>query len=81
MSKTSDLFSPDGKKPRREKRKLMHVADAGQSNWGKVIKFECSHCGYETGWMDDEKSISTNKRGIACPICNPTKESNNETNR
>ena len=69
MSKTPDLFSTGGKKPRRKPRKLMDVVDAGQANWGKVIRFKCSHCGHDTGWMDDEQSVSTNKRGIACPIC------------
>jgi DNA-directed RNA polymerase subunit RPC12/RpoP len=68
--KTLDMFSLDGTKPRRAPRVMMHVAEAGQGNSGKVIQFVCSKCGHDTGWFGDEKSISENKRGIPCPLCN-----------
>lgn len=58
-----DLF---GEKSRRPKRVMMHVADAGVD----VIRFECSKCGHDTGWVVDEKTVSENKRGIPCPDCN-----------
>lgn len=67
---TLDMFSPTGVKPRRAPRVMMHVVEAGQSNSGKVIQFECSKCGHNTDWVDDEKSISENKRGQPCPKCN-----------
>jgi hypothetical protein len=70
MAATIDMFSPTGIKPRRHSRVMMHVDDAGQGNCGKVIKFECYKCGHNTGWIADEKSISENKKGMPCPVCN-----------
>ncbi len=67
---TLDMFSPTGSKPRRTPRVMMHVVEAGQGNSGKVIQFECSKCGHSTGWIEDDKSISKNKRGTPCPQCN-----------
>lgn len=67
---TIDMFSDSGKRPRRKRRVMMHVIDAGQGNGGPVINFQCSRCGHGTGWIDDEKSVSENKRGIPCPNCN-----------
>ncbi len=68
-----DLFGY--KKPRQKRRVMMHVSDAGNfPNGGKAICFECNICGYETGWIADERSISENKRGMACPDCNLVQE-------
>ena len=61
-----DLF---GEKPRRKRRVMMHVIDAGQNTY-KVIMFECSKCGYNTDWIRDERTISENKRGMPCPKYN-----------
>jgi len=66
------MFSENGVKPRRKPRIMMHVTEAGQSNSGKVIQFECSKCLYNTGWLDDNHSLSTNKSGMPCPRCNNT---------
>lgn len=55
--------------PRRPRRKLMHVADAGDHGGG-IIRFECC-CGFDTGWLRDEWTISENRRGHPCPRCNP----------
>ncbi|KXV70536.1 hypothetical protein AD951_02705 [Acetobacter malorum] len=59
--------------PRRKRVKRMHVADAGHLPGGaqKGIRFVCSHCGYDTGWIQDTRSISDNRKGLPCPACNP----------
>lgn len=62
------LLFPD--LPRRQRRKLMHVADAGEGPAGPVIRFAC-RCGFETDWLDDEWSLTQNRRGHPCPKCNP----------
>jgi hypothetical protein len=67
---TLDMFSDSGVKPRRTKRIMMHVVEAGQSNSGKVIQFECSKCFHNTDWIVDDRSVSENKRGKPCPQCN-----------
>ncbi|WP_107495541.1 hypothetical protein [Thalassobius sp. I31.1] len=59
----TDLFGYT--KPRAKPRVMMHVADAGEG-----IRFECEKCGHDTGWIADEKSVSENKRGLPCPVCN-----------
>ena len=58
----NDLF---GSKPRRPRRTLMHVKDAGHD----VIELECV-CGYSTGWIPMELTVSEYQRGIPCPKCN-----------
>lgn len=64
------MFSPTGTKPRRVRRIMMHVVEAGQGNSGKVIQFERAKCGHNADWIGDEKSISENKRDQPCPKCN-----------
>lgn len=54
------------KKPRKPRQWRMRVADAGY----RCIQFKCPRCGYDTGWIVDECTISENKRGLACPNCN-----------
>jgi len=58
--------------PRRPRRVLMHVVDAGE--WyggnGKGIQFSCQTCGHDTGWIKDTRTVTENKRGIPCPKCN-----------
>lgn len=63
-----DLF---GEKPRRKRRVMMHVSDAG-NGFGdtKIIKFKCQSCDYETDWLLDESSVSENRAGDPCPNCN-----------
>ena len=57
--------------PRRAPMKRMYVADAGNYiSGGKGIKFKCNHCGHNTGWIKDNRSITENKRGLPCPKCN-----------
>lgn len=51
--------------PRSKPVNRMHVADAGEG-----IRFKCLHCGYDTGWIADEWTITQNKRGHPCPKCN-----------
>lgn len=51
--------------PRSKRKVRMHVADAGQG-----IRFECRKCGYNTGWINDEWTVTENRRGHPCPVCN-----------
>lgn len=58
-----------GKKPRR---KLMHVADAGDwGNKGPICQMQCVTCGMKTDWMEFDTDTEA-KRGIPCPKCNQT---------
>lgn len=52
--------------PRKPRQWRMRVADAGQG----CIQFRCPRCGYDTGWIKDEKTVTENKRGLPCPKCN-----------
>lgn len=52
--------------PRRPRVKRMHVSDAGHG----CIEFTCRHCGFCTGWIRDEWTITANRRGLPCPECN-----------
>lgn len=71
---TSDLF--EGTKPRRPRRVMMHVTDAGDSGCGGddggsgIAQFTCAACGHETDWLP-VRTISEAKRGLPCPNCNP----------
>jgi len=67
---TQDMFSSTGIRPRRSPRIMMKMIDVGQDNSGPVIIFECSKCGHSTGWIKDDQSVTQNKRGKPCPICN-----------
>lgn len=61
--------------PRRKPVKRMHVVDAGHLPDGcNGISFACPHCGYETGWIEDDLTVSQNKRGLPCPECNGREE-------
>lgn len=64
--RTIDMFTENGKRPRRKKRVMMHVADAGSG----MIRFECLKCNHDTDWIVDEQSVSENRRGMPCPNCN-----------
>lgn len=79
MRNQTELF-PVPAKPRQKRRVMMHVADAGNWGWhtpwgGKCIRFECSKCGHDTDWIDDNLSVTENKRGMPCPICNEGEQS------
>ncbi len=69
-----DLFTGTAweKPPRQKPRVMAHVADAGVDS----ICFECPQCGWESGWIDYDFSLTEAKRGIPCENCN--KESNHE---
>ena len=51
----------------RPRRKLMHVADAGES----CIQFACRHCGHKTDWQPWDNRVTEAKRGVPCPKCSP----------
>ncbi len=57
--------------PRKPRIKRMHVVGTGTSGSCCVIQFKCERCGYYTGWSENRRSISENKRGLPCPRCNP----------
>jgi len=40
--------------------------DAGSG----LIEFECGKCAYNTGMIKDIHTVTENKRGLPCPICN-----------
>lgn len=45
---------------------MAHVADAG----AEAIIFECGLCGWSSGWLVNDMTVSEAKRGIACERCN-----------
>ncbi len=71
---TLDMFSAAGTKPKRPPRVMMHISDAGHDGAGRrAIEFKCRKCGYETGWLRSDKSVTENKRGRPCPECNKSR--------
>lgn len=56
--------------PRRPRRVMMHVADAGDGPSCPMIRFECPRCGHDTDWIKDQWTVSENRRGRPCPVCN-----------
>lgn len=74
-----DLFPET--KIRRTSRVMMHVLDAGNFPSGqKCIWFKCPKCEFETEWIPDEWSVSQNKKGHPCPVCNPPAVHNKRAN-
>lgn len=66
----ADLFPETIIKQRR--RRLMHVADAGEfGDTGPICQMQCLICGERTEWLEFE-SVTEAKRGIPCPKCNQT---------
>lgn len=67
----TDLLFPKDSIKRSAPVKRMRVIDAGHMTGGvRGIRFECPHCDHDTGWIEDEWTISENKRGLPCPRCN-----------
>ena len=58
-----DLF---GQRPRRPRRVMMHIVDAGVD----AQQFECAKCGHNTGWVEPLSTISQARSGVPCPKCN-----------
>lgn len=54
------------KPPRRAPRVLMHVTDAGD----RYIQFTCRTCGHRESRYGDFGTVTENKRGLPCPMCN-----------
>lgn len=70
MARQHNLFPEP---PRGPRIKRMRVVDAGNfPDGGKMIEFKCPHCGYGTGQIYDEHTVTENKRGLPCPACNPS---------
>lgn len=68
MSRTLELFE---KPPRRKRRVMMHVSDAGeQDGRGCIVRYKCSRCPYETDWVE-ERTVTEARAGKPCPRCNP----------
>lgn len=61
---------------RKKPKRLMHVFDAGNGYEAgdTVIQFQCIHCDHNTGWIKDNQTMTENRRGIPCPICNEEAE-------
>ena len=64
--------------PRTKRIIRMKVVDAGCGRGGNWIAFECWKCGHETGWLTDEWTVTENRRGLPCPVCNPGIEHSDE---
>lgn len=71
MSKQSELpgLPPKPKSP-RVKRAHMIDAGEGQPDLPYGAAFQCSRCGWNSGWwcFDNQAEI---RRGLPCPTCNP----------
>jgi len=68
-SRQPNLF-PDA--PRRKRRTMMHVVDAGQWPDGRqIVRLTCSRCGHDTGW-EEQRTVTQERRGRPCPVCNAT---------
>lgn len=65
---TPDIFAGTEyqKSPRARRRVIAHVDDAGVD----AIKFKCSRCGWESGWLENDMSVTDGRRGIPCGRCN-----------
>lgn len=68
MKNSNDLFeNTESQKPKSPKPRVMaHVDDAGIG----CFDFKCQKCGWESGWLFSDMSISQAKRGIPCEKCN-----------
>ena len=56
---------------RRPRRLLAHAVDAGLMESTPGARFECSRCGWESGWIP--ASDTDVRRGVPCPTCNTDK--------
>jgi DNA-directed RNA polymerase subunit RPC12/RpoP len=63
--RTPDLFD---KPPRKPRRVLARVADAGTGEDGQVVYFVCARCKWAE-WMR-ARTVTEAKRGYPCPRCN-----------
>ncbi|WP_406720404.1 hypothetical protein RPE78_09475 [Thioclava litoralis] len=63
--------------PKAPPTKRMHPSDAGEG----MIRFSCPHCGHDTGWIADQWTITENKRGQPCPVCNRPAPTTQDTTR
>ena len=62
-------------RPRRAPPRVMaKLIDAGAGESAQVCSYRCRKCGWESGWVEDERSDTKIKRGIPCEVCNATKE-------
>lgn len=66
-NKTPDLFGNKPSRSRGPRRVMAHVFDAGCD----AIQFKCK-CGWDSGWLVNDMTVTEAKRGIPCPICSPT---------
>ena len=70
-----DLFGY--KAVRKPRRVLMHMIDAGVSDFvggGICAQFKCRKCGYKSEWKHGFSTATDVKRGIPCPKCNDSEK-------
>ena len=71
MARTADLFGP---RPRRPRRVMMTMRDAGHLPGGAPgAEYECRRCGFETGWIHTPFGPRGGHRHLykrPCPRCN-----------
>lgn len=74
-TKSPPLF--DIAKPRKSRRVMMHVTDAGETGFedrgSHSVCMACPKCGHQTGWIA-VKTVTEGKRGKPCPKCNGATE-------
>lgn len=67
MSRTLELFE---KPPRRPRRVMMHVYDAGHiDGFGEAVRFKCTRCPYVSDWIK-ARTLTEDRAGEPCPKCN-----------
>lgn len=64
--RTPDLFTADGRRPRRRRRVMMHATHADESS----VAYKCLKCGHWSGYMSHNKTFAQVRRGKPCPHCN-----------
>ena len=58
-------------KPRRRSpRAMMKMYDAGGGCGGNLVAYRCGRCGYDAGWVVEDRPPSQVLRGLPCPRCN-----------
>lgn len=71
--KQPDMF---GRPKRKSPRVMAKLIDAGEAPDGTpVCNYLCRKCGWESGWVEERRSVSKVHLGYPCESCNaPTPE-------
>lgn len=55
--------------PRKPARVMAKLDDAGGESV-QMARYSCRKCGWDSGWIEDERSDTEIRRGIPCEVCN-----------